>query len=98
MRSSTVRLIVRVPSGRGRYLRLEAASEGAGIGDANRSSIGMGNEDRCRFDYVKPGTYRASLDGKTWTSVRVATAPAEQTIALFDVVAQRGSDGSHDPT
>jgi protocatechuate 3,4-dioxygenase beta subunit len=82
MKSSTVRLIVRVPAGRGRDLRLEPASEGAGIGDRIRMSTGMGSEDRCRFDYVKPGEYRASLDGTAWTMLRVTASPREQTVDL----------------
>ena len=34
-----------------------------------------------RFDYVKPGSYRISIDGmKTWKEVTVDASPAEQTI------------------
>lgn len=42
----------------------------------------MGGEDRCTFDFVRPGTYRASLDGKQWRTITIDSMPAEQTFDL----------------
>lgn len=84
MASSSVCVTVLVPAGRGRDLMLEPISEGAGIGGRIRGLSMTGRSDQCSFDFVRPGDYRAWLDGKTWRTVTIASMPAEQTIDLRD--------------
>lgn len=85
MASSSVHLTVRVPGGRGKDLILEPTTDGAGIGGRVRSIMGGSHEDRCSLDFVQPGGYRASLDGKQWKVVVVTAEPSEQTIDLTDL-------------
>jgi protocatechuate 3,4-dioxygenase beta subunit len=80
MSTSSVRLTVIVPPGRGKDLVIEPKSAGAAINGRGRSTMGMGSEDRCSFDFVRPGDYRLSLDGNAWTTVSVGSSPTEQTI------------------
>lgn len=47
--------------------------------------MSMGNEETCSLEYVRPGNYRVSLDGKQWTSITVDATPDEQTIDLRSV-------------
>jgi protocatechuate 3,4-dioxygenase beta subunit len=82
MNSVSVRLRVKVPSGRGKDLVIEPTSEGAGIGGRVRGIMTMNEQETCSFDYVRPGTYRASFDGLQWTTITVATSPDEQTFDL----------------
>lgn len=82
MTTPTVRLTIRVPDGRGKDLVLEPTSEGARVGGRLRGIVAMGNEDRCRFELVRPGSYRASLDGTRWHPIVVTEDPGEQTIDL----------------
>jgi hypothetical protein len=82
MASSSVHVTVIVPAGRGKDLVFEPTSDRAGVGGRMRSIMRSGGEDRCSLDFVRPGEYRASFDGKDWRDVTIASAPAEQTIDL----------------
>ncbi len=82
MNSVSVKLTVTVPSGRGKDLVIEPTSANAAIGGRIRGIMSMGNEDSCSLEYVRPGTYRASLDGRRWTSITVDVSPADQSIDL----------------
>ena len=84
MATSSVHLTLIVPPDRGKDLQFEPTSEGAGIGGRVRGISGRGTEDRCSFDFVRPGEYRASVDGKNWRAITIAASPAEQTIDLRD--------------
>ena len=91
MNSTSVRLRVKVPAGRGKDLVIEPTSEGAGVGGRMRGIMRMGSEDTCSLEYVRPGGYRLSLDGEQWTSVTVEPFPQEQTIDLRPHVVVRSS-------
>jgi len=78
-------LTVRVPAGRGKDLVLEPTSDGAAVGGRWRGIMVMGDEDRCSLEFVRPGDYRASLDGEQWRTVTIASSPVEQTIDLREI-------------
>ncbi|HEY4055452.1 MAG TPA: carboxypeptidase-like regulatory domain-containing protein, partial [Kofleriaceae bacterium] len=80
--STAVSLTVRVPHQPDRRLQFEPVTKGAGIDGGGRGVWRHGDEDQWSFSFVRPGSYRASLDGKRWTTVTVAASPAKQTIDL----------------
>ena len=82
MSTTSISLTVIVPPGGAKELLIEPTSIDAGVNDKVRRSMRMGTEERCRFDFVRPGDYRLSLDGDTWTAISVGSSPAEQTIDL----------------
>jgi hypothetical protein len=77
----SVRLTVRVTTGRAKDLVIEPTSEGAGVGGAIRGISKRGTHDECNLDMVRPGTYRLSLDGKT-TTITVTGVVPEQIVDL----------------
>lgn len=80
MKSSTVRLTIRVPRGREKDLRVERV-DGDAAKPVSRSTMRM--ERQITFDEVAPGDYRATLDGTTWTQISVMIAdPPEQIVVL----------------
>jgi hypothetical protein len=84
--SSSVRLTVRLPRGRSRDLIFEPTSEGAGVGGRMRMVSTHATEDACTLEFVRPGSYRASLDGKQWSAITIASRPSEQMIDLRQLV------------
>lgn len=82
MNTTSVQLVVVVPSGRGKELVIEPTSPGAKIGGNIRSIMGTGTADECTLSHVRPGEYRMSLDGETWTSVTVTDSPKKQTVDI----------------
>jgi protocatechuate 3,4-dioxygenase beta subunit len=82
MATSSVRVTVIVPDGRGKDLQFEPTSESAGVDGRVRMITRSGGEERCNLDFVRPGEYRASVDGREWREFTIASAPAEQTIDL----------------
>ena len=82
MKRSSIELIVIVPRGRGTELVIEPVSDGAGVGGRSRGISVRGNEEHCHLSFVRPGEYRLSVDKITWTPLRIATSPAEQTVDL----------------
>ena len=82
MKTSSVELVVIVPRGRGKDLVIEPISEGARVGGRSRGISVRGTEEHCHLSFVRPGDYRLSLDKITWTPLRLAASPAEQTIDL----------------
>jgi hypothetical protein len=61
---------------------IEPVGEGAGVGARSRMISGRGAEEHCHLSFVRPGDYRLSLDKITWTPLRLAASPAEQTVDL----------------
>lgn len=83
MSTSSVRLKVRVPVGRGRDLQFRDAESDTEIGIAVSGVMVINDVDEwCSIDFVRPGKYRMSLDGDRWSPVVVTESPDEQTIDL----------------
>ena len=82
MKTPTVELTVIVARGRGRDLVIEPVGEGAGVGGRSRLISVRGAAEHCHLTFVRPGDYRLSLDRITWTPLRLAVSPAEQTVDL----------------
>jgi hypothetical protein len=98
MVTSSVRLRVKVPVGRGKDLVLVPLGDGAETPEPRiRKVLVMRNVTRSlttgetaesetaesvSFDYVLPGTYKLSINGKTWTSIVVTLSPDEQSVEI----------------
>jgi len=97
MVTSGVSLTVVVPAGRGMSLVLVSADSSTPEPEpslprmvvhetrftmtGNPSTPSRGRE-MVKFDYLEPGTYRASIDGQTWTPIVVVTMPSEQRVEV----------------
>jgi len=85
MTSNSVELTVLVSGGRGKDLRIEPVSSDARVGYAiviSGAFDGGKWGDRFSVDILRPGDYRVSLDGETWTPLHVSESPDKQLLDL----------------
>jgi len=85
--NSDIQVEVTLPRGAERDFKMEPVSPGAEIRGRVRSAgmtINGQPQDHMTYTlyHVRPGTYRISVDGSTWTEVVVAAEPAVQTFDL----------------
>ncbi|MEO8841581.1 MAG: hypothetical protein ABI704_08430 [Kofleriaceae bacterium] len=93
MVTSGVELTVTVPPGRGMELVLASADSSTSEPEHMKPKIIMvepritmggvptrpwTGKESITFEYLQPGSYRASIDGETWTPIVVASSPQHQ--------------------